>query len=56
MINAMNCSMLESPSNSDYNDTDNGVSKPIVSESTIKHLILKTCLCQRTARNLVRRE
>ena len=30
MMNTITCSMLESRFNSDYDDMDNGVSKPIV--------------------------
>ena len=30
MINVITCSMLESPSTSDYDDMDNGVSKSTV--------------------------
>ena len=39
MINAINFSMLESPSNSYDDDTDNVVSKSTVLEPTTKHLI-----------------
>ena len=47
--------MLESPSTSDYDDTENGVSKPISLELTIKHLMKETRLDLRAACNLVRR-
>ena len=39
MINVMTCSMLNSPSISDYYDMDNGVSNSIVLEAIIKHLL-----------------
>ena len=35
MINVINCSMLESPSTSGYDEMDNGVSKSTVLEPTI---------------------
>ena len=55
MINAITCSMLESPSTSDYNDMDNDVSKSKVLEPMIKHLMKETGLGCRAALNLVRR-
>ena len=36
LINAITCSMFESPSTSDYDDMDNGVSKSTVLELIIK--------------------
>ena len=47
--------MLGSPSSSDYDDMENGVSVSTVLEPTIKILMTKTSLCRREARNLVRR-
>ena len=36
--------MLESPSTSDYDETENGVSKSTVLQPTIKHLMKETSL------------
>ena len=47
--------MLESPSYSDYDDMNNGVSKPTLLEPTIKLLIKETSLGHRSVRNLVTR-
>ena len=55
MINAITCSMLESPSTSDDDEMKNGASKSTCLEPTIKHLMRETRLCRRAARNLVRR-
>ena len=54
MINVINCSMLESPSTSGYDEMDNGVSKSTVLEPTIKHSMKETSLSRRSARNLVK--
>ena len=56
MINAINCSMLESPSTSDNDyEMGNSVYKPEVLEPTIKKLTKETSLCRRESQNLVRR-
>ena len=55
VIHAITCSMLESPSTSDYGEMDNGVSKSNFLEPTIKHFIKETSLCHGEARNVVRR-
>ena len=53
MINSITCSMLESPSTSYYDDMDNVVSKSIVFEHTIEHLMKEISLGRRTAHNFV---
>ena len=55
MINSINCLILESPSTSDYDDMENGVSKSTVLEPTIKHVVKYTSCGSREALNLVRR-
>ena len=55
MINAITCSMLESPCTSDYDEINNGVSKSTVLEPTTKQLMKKTGLDLRAAHNWVRR-
>ena len=44
MINEINCLMLESVSTYYYDDMDNGVSKSIALEPTIKHSMKETSL------------
>ena len=39
MINTINCSFLDNPSTSDDDEMDNGVSKSIILEPTIKSLM-----------------
>ena len=41
MLNVITCSMLESPSTSDGDDMDNGVSKSTFLEPKIQHLMEK---------------
>ena len=48
--------MLESTSTSDYDDTENGVSKSTVLQPTIKHLMKETSPGSEAPRNLVIRE
>ena len=55
MINTITCSMLESPYTYYYDDVDNGVSKSILLEPTIKHLMKDTSLGRWATHNLVRR-
>ena len=55
IINAITCSMLEYPLTSGDDEMENGVSKSIVLEPTIKQLMKETSLCRRAARNLVMR-
>ena len=55
MINAIICSMLESPPTYDGNEMRNGVYKSTHLEPTIKYLIKETRFCRTAACNLVRR-
>ena len=55
MITAINCSILESPSNSDDDDMNTCVYKSTNSGSTIKCLMKETRVGRRVARNLVGR-
>ena len=52
-MNAINCSVLESPSTSDDDEMNNGVFKSTLLEPTIKLLLKETRLCRRTARNFL---
>ena len=54
-ITAINWSTLKSPSTSDDDDINTGVSKIKYLEPTIKHLIKETRLTHRAAHNLVMR-
>ena len=56
MITAITWSILESPSTSDYDEMENGVSKSTMLEPTIKHLTKETSLGSSAAHNLVVRE
>ena len=55
MINKINCSLLESPSTSADDETNNGDSKSTLLEPTIQNLMKETRLFRRESRNLVRR-
>ena len=52
MINAITCSVLQSPYTSGDDDMENGVYKSTLLEPTIRHLMKETILCRRAARNL----
>ena len=53
IITEINCSILESTSTSDDDETNKGISKPTWLEPTIKKLMKKTSLWYRAARNFL---
>ena len=55
MITAINCSMLDSTSTFDNDETNTGVSKSAHLEITSKQLLRETILCCRAEWNLVSR-
>ena len=54
MINGINWSMLESSSTSEYNEMYYSVSKSLVLQPTIKHLMKETSPFCSSAQNLVK--
>ena len=55
IITGINCSFLDSPSNSDDDKMNTGISKSTRLEPKTKQLVKETRLFCRAARNLVRR-